>query len=116
PASPGPAYVWLPGHWAWRGARRGYVWGPGLDARPAPPAGVWGAAACAPRPGGWVWVEGHWRARRGSTPAAPAGGLRGRLREGRSARRRGRGRRATGARRLGQKLRPTDRLEVAPPA
>lgn len=29
PASPYRNAVWVPGHWDWRGKRRGYVWVPG---------------------------------------------------------------------------------------
>jgi hypothetical protein len=61
PVAPGPAYVWVPGHWAWR--RRAYVWVPGYYALPAQPGYVWVAPHWAPRGAGWVWVEGHWRAR-----------------------------------------------------
>ena len=63
PVAPGPTYVWVPGHWAWRGPRFGYVWVPGGYAVPAQPGYQWVPAHWAPRPGGWVWVEGHWRAR-----------------------------------------------------
>jgi WXXGXW repeat (2 copies) len=61
PASPGPAYVWVPGHWVWR--RRGYVWAPGFWAVPAAPGYVWAPGHWAPRGGGFVWIEGRWRAR-----------------------------------------------------
>ena len=61
PVAPGPAYVWVPGHWGWRGG--GYVWVPGAYAIPAQPGWVWVAPHWAPRRGGWVWVQGHWRAR-----------------------------------------------------
>ena len=61
PPPPNPAYVWVPGHWAWR--RGGYVWVPGHYAVPAQPGYVWVAPHWAPRGGGWVWVQGRWRAR-----------------------------------------------------
>ncbi len=63
PAQPGPAYVWVAGHWAWRGPRRGYVWVPGYWAVPHAPGYVWEPGYWAPRPGGYVWIEGHWRLR-----------------------------------------------------
>jgi hypothetical protein len=63
PAQPGPAYVWVEGHWAWRGPRRGYVWVPGYWAVPHAPGYVWMPGYWAPRPGGYVWIEGHWRLR-----------------------------------------------------
>jgi hypothetical protein len=63
PVPPGPAYVWVPGHWGWRGPRYGYVWVPGRYVVPAHPGWVWVPGHWAPRPGGYVWVEAHWRAR-----------------------------------------------------
>ena len=60
PPAPGPAYVWVPGHWRWH--RRGYVWVPGSWAVPAQSGFVWVPGHWAPRPGGYVWIEGHWRA------------------------------------------------------
>ena len=63
PTAPGPAYAWVPGYWAWRGPRRGYVWVPGAYAVPAQPGYAWVPDHWAPRPGGGVWVEGHWRVR-----------------------------------------------------
>ena len=63
PAAPSPAYLWLPGHWAWRGPRYGYVWVGGHWAVPHQPGWEWVTGHWAPRPGGYVWVEGHWRAR-----------------------------------------------------
>ena len=62
PVAPGPAYVWVPGHWSWRA--NGYVWVPGAYVLPAQPGYVWVPAHWAPRRGGWVWVQGHWRPRR----------------------------------------------------
>ena len=35
PPRPGPEYVWVPGHWAWRGRDLGYVWLPGRWVLPA---------------------------------------------------------------------------------
>ncbi len=29
PATPGPRYIWVAGHWRWKGRARGYVWIPG---------------------------------------------------------------------------------------
>lgn len=63
PAQPGPAYVWVPGHWAWRGPRQGYVWVAGHYAVPQTPGYVWVPGHWIARPGGYVWVEGHWRPR-----------------------------------------------------
>ncbi len=63
PARPGPTYVWVPGHWAWRGPERGYVWVAGRYAVPESPGYVWVPGHWQPRRDGYVWVEGHWRPR-----------------------------------------------------
>jgi len=58
PASPGPGYYWVRGHYAWREGR--YVWiGGHYVARRA--NGVWVEGHYENRPGGYVWVEGYWR-------------------------------------------------------
>lgn len=59
--TPGPGYVWVPGHWVWR--RRGYVWVPGYWAVPTTPGYVWVPGHWAPRGPRFVWIEGRWRAR-----------------------------------------------------
>ncbi len=62
--APGPAYVWVPGHWAWRPARGQYVWAPGHWAIPQTPRHVWIPGHWAPYGGGgYTWVEGHWELR-----------------------------------------------------
>lgn len=61
PPQPGPGYVWVPGHWAWR--RHRYVWVPGYWAMPGEPTKVWVPGHWAPRGAGYVWVEGRWRRR-----------------------------------------------------
>ncbi len=63
PAQPGPAHVWVPGHWAWRGPERGYVWVAGHYAMPESPGYVWVPGHWEERRGGYVWVEGHWTPR-----------------------------------------------------
>jgi WXXGXW repeat (2 copies) len=62
PAAPGPAYVWVAGHWSWRGQARGYVWKPGRWAIPEAPGYVWVPGRWVPRHGGYAWIDGHWRA------------------------------------------------------
>ena len=64
PATPGPAYVWIPGSYAWRHHHKAYVWLPGYYTVPVAPNYVWmpGYWAVAPG-GGYVWVDGHWRIR-----------------------------------------------------
>jgi hypothetical protein len=56
---PHPGYVWVGGYHRWDGAH--YVWvGGHWDAPPRPHA-VWIAGHWAHRPGGYVFIEGHWR-------------------------------------------------------
>ena len=51
--------VWQPGHWRWDG--REHVWVAGhYVARPRRGA-EWVPAHYDRRPGGWVFIEGHWR-------------------------------------------------------
>lgn len=56
PAPLGPAYVWVPGQWVWRGPRHGYVWIPGRYVIPTQPGWIWVPAHWDARPGGYVWV------------------------------------------------------------
>ena len=58
PASPGPGYVWIHGHYLWRNGQ--YVWAPGHYAVRRGGA-VWVEGRYENRPEGYVWVEGHWR-------------------------------------------------------
>jgi hypothetical protein len=58
---PGPAYVWVPGYWAW--GPRQYVWVPGRYAVPPGSAYVWAPGYWAPAIGGHIWIGGHWRIR-----------------------------------------------------
>ena len=58
PVAPGPAYVWVPGHWHWNGYR--YFWVHGHYAvRQAGwhhwVDGHWGVVY-----GQWRWIPGHW--------------------------------------------------------
>ena len=57
-ASPGPAFVWVPGYWGWQGR---WVWVGGAW-RPRPyPRAVWVSGRWVRRGSGWVWVSGRWR-------------------------------------------------------
>ena len=59
PRRPGPAFVWIGGHWAWRGGRT--VWIAGVWA-PAPhPGWLWEAPRWAAENGQWRYYEGYWR-------------------------------------------------------
>jgi hypothetical protein len=61
PAPPGPPeeFFWKPGHWRWNGAE--YVWHHGVWERRPPKAVEWIPPHWENRPGGWVFVEGHYR-------------------------------------------------------
>jgi hypothetical protein len=59
PASPGPAYYWTPGYWAWR--RHVWVWVGGAWVIRPRPAAIWVGGHWDRRDRGWVWVEGGWR-------------------------------------------------------
>jgi len=64
PGAPGPAYHWVPGHWAWRGQ---WVWIRGHyvpGAVPAMPRAIVETVPVSPGPG-WYWVRGHYVWERG---------------------------------------------------
>jgi hypothetical protein len=52
-------WVWVPGFHRWDG--RAYVWVPGHYAEPPRPRARWAEGRWVRRPGGWVFIEGHWR-------------------------------------------------------
>lgn len=58
---PGPAHVWVPGHWRWVAPRRTYAWTAGAWIVPPRPRAVWVAPRHERRRGGWVYVAGRWR-------------------------------------------------------
>ncbi|MEA3247503.1 MAG: hypothetical protein U9Q74_15225 [Gemmatimonadota bacterium] len=58
-ASPGPRYVWRPGHWRWDA--RTYVWVPGVWVETASGYHTWVPGRWAHDRHGWYWIEGHWR-------------------------------------------------------
>lgn len=59
PVSPGRTYVWIPGHYDYRG--RAYVWVPGRYEVPVSNYRRWEPGRWRHDPNGWYWVEGHWR-------------------------------------------------------
>jgi hypothetical protein len=59
-APPGPGFVWIAGHWAWRGHWRHWVWVRGRWAPRPYPNAQWIAGHWAPASGGWVWIDGQW--------------------------------------------------------
>lgn len=60
---PGPPpsrlHIWVAGYHQWDGRR--YVWVPGHYAVPPHPGVVWVPAHYDARPGGYVFIAGHWR-------------------------------------------------------
>jgi len=50
---------WQSGYWRWNG--REYVWVPGRYVERPFKAAVWVPGHWDKRPGGWIFVEGHWR-------------------------------------------------------
>ena len=56
PPMPHPGWVWIRGHWTWRGT---WIWIPGQWTRPSGTG--WVPGHWDQGPGGPVWVEGHWR-------------------------------------------------------
>lgn len=58
PVSPGPAYVWIGGYWAWHLSR--YVWVGGRWAMP-PTGHAWVPGAWGRHGNQWRWSGGHWR-------------------------------------------------------
>ncbi len=51
--------VWQPGHWRWDG--REHIWVAGHYVERPRHGAEWVPAHYDRRPGGWVFVEGHWR-------------------------------------------------------
>jgi hypothetical protein len=56
---PHPGWVWHGGYQRWNGRR--YVWVPGYWVQPPRPRAVWIPGHWVQRPGGWVFIRGHWR-------------------------------------------------------
>ncbi len=64
-APPAPGQTWVPGFWAWNGAR--HQWTPGHWAAPPQAGMTWEAPKWENRSGRWAFEEGRWRA----APTAP---------------------------------------------
>jgi hypothetical protein len=58
PMSPGPGYIWIRGHWAWRHEQ--YEWMNGHWDRVAGANQEWVPGHWAERNGGWLWIEGRY--------------------------------------------------------
>ncbi|HYV98675.1 MAG TPA: hypothetical protein VE967_14560 [Gemmatimonadaceae bacterium] len=58
-APPGPGYVWVAGHWGYRG--NDYYWIPGAWMRVETGYRRWQPGQWRHDRRGWYWVEGHWR-------------------------------------------------------
>ncbi len=57
--APDARYVWVPGYHRWDG--RAYHWAGGRWVLPPRPRAFWVAGRWEPRPGGYMWVPGHWQ-------------------------------------------------------
>jgi hypothetical protein len=57
--APGPGYVWVGGHHAWRGST--YVWEPGRYEKAPHQGAHWVAGTWNHHERGWYWKEGHWK-------------------------------------------------------
>jgi len=68
--APGPNFVWIAGHWVWRGR---WVWAPGHWEAMRPGA-AWMAGHWERHHGGYVWVEGYWAAQPVAVAPAPVAG------------------------------------------
>jgi hypothetical protein len=60
PPSPGPAMVWMTGHWMWHPDAQSYVWVHGKYAEPPRDHAAWIPGHWNPRSDGWEWTDGHW--------------------------------------------------------
>ena len=58
-ATPGVAYVWVPGHWRWR--EGAYFWQAGAWRRPPRAGAAWVEPRYENRGNRWVLIEGYWR-------------------------------------------------------
>jgi hypothetical protein len=57
--APGPGYLWIRGHWAWREGR--YVWIGGRWASSPRAGAIWIDGRWENHGGNYVFVEGYWR-------------------------------------------------------
>lgn len=57
--APGPQYVWVDGHWAWRG--KAYAWVPGSWWAQRPGYRKYTPGRWHHDRRGWYWVAGRWR-------------------------------------------------------
>lgn len=61
PLAPSPLHVWVGGNYIWRGGQ--YVYEEGYWATPPRPRAIWIEGHWKHRRGGWIWVPGHWSRR-----------------------------------------------------
>ena len=57
--SPGPAYVWIPGHYRW--VKTSFEWVPGHWEVPPHEHAVWVPYKWVKQNGGWVLKDGRWK-------------------------------------------------------
>lgn len=59
PYRPGPAAVWVPGHWRWASHR--HIWVNGYWGYPPRHYHAWVPGHWRSTWRGWIWIGGHWR-------------------------------------------------------
>jgi hypothetical protein len=59
PVAPSHTHVWVGGNYVWRGGT--YIYEEGYWATPPAPRSIWVEGHWKQKRGGWVWVPGHWR-------------------------------------------------------
>lgn len=59
PASPGPGYAWVAGHWVWNGSA--WYWEAGHWAEAPQTLTVWVPGCWVDGPSGRYWQPGHWQ-------------------------------------------------------
>jgi len=58
PVAPGPGFIWVEGHWGWRGR---WVWESGRYVSRPHSRAAWVPGHWVAGRRGWVWVPGRWR-------------------------------------------------------
>ena len=57
--APSPRHVWRDGYWRRDG--RAHAWAAGTRVVPPRPGAAWIPGRWKSTPGGWYWIEGHWK-------------------------------------------------------
>ena len=57
--APSPRHAWRDGYWRWNGAA--HAWVGGAWVVPSHRGAAWVPGHRKSTPGGWYWIEGHWK-------------------------------------------------------